>query len=251
MNKVVVKNVDKYYNHMKILSNVNMEIKENECVGIMGESGSGKSTLAKLMSGLEKPDKGELIVNDFPLKELNYKNRKEFYEKTQIVFQNSLSAVNNKFTIMDILMEPLNIHFKNKFTLEEKKVKIYDILEKVGLSKELLMKKPTELSGGQLQRVCIGRALILEPKIVIFDESLSGLDPIIQYRILKLLGDIKEKLKLTYIFIAHDFKMCYYLCDRVFVMKKGEVIDIIENIGTDNITYETEVSKEIVRSIFL
>lgn len=247
MNKILIRKVEKYYNHNKILSNINMEIKFNECIGIMGESGSGKSTLAKLIVGLEKIDKGEIFIDSFSLKNLNVKNRKEFYEKTQIVFQNSLSSVNFKFNIFDILIEPLNIHFKKKYSLEEKKEKIYKILEEVGLSRDILDKKPNELSGGQLQRVCIGRALILEPEVIIFDESLSGLDPIIQYRILKLLGDLKEKLGLTYIFITHDFKMCYYLCDRVFVLKKGEIIDIIENLDGE-ITYNNEMTKEIVEN---
>lgn len=230
MEKIILKNINKKYNNTKVLDNINLTIMENECIGIMGESGSGKSTICKLICGLEKPTSGDIIYENKNYNNLKKDGWRKLHKEIQLIFQNAYSAVNPKLKIKDILLEPLEIHYKKIMTLDEKMKIIIEYLEKVGLDKEYLDKYPKEVSGGQLQRICIARALILKPKVIIFDESVSGLDPIIQKQILKLLGDLKKKLNLTYIFISHNYKACYYLCDKIFEMKKGKLNKIYKEV---------------------
>ena len=232
MKKLVIENVSKYYDKKAILSKINLSVSQNECLGIMGESGSGKSTLAKLLVGLESFDEGNIIFNEISYKNINKKQLSLIHRKIQLVFQNAFGAVNPKYTVEEILTEPLKIHYKKELSYEEMKKRAKNFLEKVGLNAEFISQKATQLSGGQLQRVCIARALILEPEIIIFDESVSGLDPIIQEQILELLGSLKEIMNLTYIFISHDFEACYYLCDKIAIIENGEIADIIENLDS-------------------
>lgn len=229
-----VENLSKNYGKKEILSNINFDLFKNECLGIMGESGSGKSSIAKLLVRLEKFEKGEIKFKNLSYKKLNKNDSKIINKKIQLVFQNSLGAVNPKFTVEKILLEPLNVYYKN-LSYEDKKQKIIDLLEKVKLSEQYLNFLPNKLSGGQLQRVCIARALIIEPEIIIFDESFSGLDPIIEKEILNLLVELKEKINLTYIFISHNFKCCYFLCDRILIIDEGKVIETVENLKNFNI----------------
>ena len=230
MKKLVIENVSKHYDKKAILSKINLSVSQNECIGIMGESGSGKSTLAKLLVGLESFDEGNIIFNEISYKNINKKQLSLIHRKIQLVFQNAFGAVNPKYTVEEVLTEPLKIHYKKEITYDEMKKRAEIFLEKVGLNPEFISQKAIQLSGGQLQRVCIARALILEPEIIIFDESVSGLDPIIQEQILELLGSLKETMNLTYIFISHDFEACYYLCDKIAIIENGEIADIIENL---------------------
>jgi len=232
MKKLVIENVDKYYDKKAILSKISLSVSQNECLGIMGESGSGKSTLAKLLVGLESFDEGNIIFNEISYKNINKKQLSLIHRKIQLVFQNAFGAVNPKYTVEEVLTEPLKIHYKKELSYEEIKKRAKNFLEKVGLNAEFISQKATQLSGGQLQRVCIARALILEPEIIIFDESVSGLDPIIQEQILELLGSLKETMNLTYIFISHDFEACYYLCDKIAIIENGEIADTIENLDS-------------------
>ena len=232
MKKLVIENVSKYYDKKAILSKINLSVSQNECLGIMGESGSGKSTLAKLLIGLESFDEGNIIFNEISYKNINKKQFSLIHCKIQLVFQNAFGAVNPKYTVEEVLTEPLKIHYKKELSYEEMKKRAKNFLEKVGLNAEFISQKATQLSGGQLQRVCIARALILEPEIIIFDESVSGLDPIIQEQILELLGSLKETMNLTYIFISHDFEACYYLCDKIAIIENGEIADTIENLDS-------------------
>ena len=249
MTKLVINNVNKYYNKKLILSNINLSVSERECVGIMGESGSGKSTLAKLIVGLELLDEGDMILDGISYKSLSKKEMKKIYRKVQMVFQNALGAVNPRFTIEEILLEPLRIHYKKTLSYEEMKKRAKDLLEKVGLRAEFLSRKATELSGGQLQRVCIARALILEPKIIVFDESISGLDPVVQQQILELLAELRETMNLTYVFISHDFEACYYLCDKVVIMENGEIKDVISDLDSPIVINNERVKKIVGKSL--
>lgn len=249
MTKLVINNVNKYYNKKLILSNINLSVSEKECIGIMGESGSGKSTLAKLIVGLELLDEGDMILDGISYKSLSKKEMKKIYRKVQMVFQNALGAVNPRFTIEEILLEPLRIHYKKTLSYEEMKKRAKDLLEKVGLRAEFLSRKATELSGGQLQRVCIARALILEPKIIVFDESISGLDPVVQQQILELLAELRETMNLTYAFISHDFEACYYLCDKVVIMENGEIKDVISDLDSPIVINNERVKKIVGKSL--
>ena len=243
MKKLVIENVSKYYDKKAILSKINLSVSQNECLGIMGESGSGKSTLAKLLVGLESFDEGNIVFNKISYKNINKKQLSLIHRKIQLVFQNAFGAVNPKNTVEEVLTEPLKIHYKKEISYEKMKKRAENFLEKVGLNPEFMSQKAIQLSGGQLQRVCIARALILEPEIIIFDESVSGLDPIIQEQILELLGSLKEAMNLTYIFISHDFEACYYLCDKIAIIENGEIADIIENLDSPIIVKNERIKR--------
>ena len=249
MKKLVIENVSKYYDKKAILSKINLSISQNECLGIMGESGSGKSTLAKLLVGLESFDEGNIIFNEISYKNINKKQLSLIHRKIQLVFQNAFGAVNPKYTVEEVLTEPLKIHYKKELSYEKMKKRAENFLEKVGLDSEFMSQKAIQLSGGQLQRVCIARALILEPEIIIFDESVSGLDPIIQEQILELLGSLKEIMNLTYIFISHDFEACYYLCDKIAIIENGEIADIIENLDSPIIVKNERIKRILGKAV--
>lgn len=240
-----IENLSKSYGKQQVLSDINIELNENECLGIMGESGSGKSTLAKLLVRLEKEYNGIIEYDNINYEKLTNNDILKLKKEIQFVFQNSLNAVNPKYTVEKILLEPLEIHQKN-MPKEKKIEKIISMLKQVGLSEDYLKHNPRNLSGGQLQRVCIARALILEPKIIIFDESLSGLDPLIQVQILELLAKLKDEWNLTYILISHDFEACYYLCDKIVLFKNGKLVKTFTEIDSYN---PKEMEKEIEKLI--
>lgn len=249
MKKLVIENVSKHYDKKAILSKINLSISQNECIGIMGESGSGKSTLAKLLVGLEHFDEGNIIFNEISYKNINKKQLSLIHRKIQLIFQNAFGAVNPKYTVEEVLTEPLKIHYKKEITYNEMKKRAEIFLEKVGLNPEFMSQKAIQLSGGQLQRICIARALILEPEIIIFDESVSGLDPIIQEQILELLGSLKETMNLTYIFISHDFEACYYLCNKIAIIENGEIADIIENLDSPIIVKNERIKRILGKAV--
>lgn len=240
-----VENLSKSYGKQQVLSDINIELNENECLGIMGESGSGKSTLAKLLVRLEKEYNGIIEYDNINYEKLTNNDILKLKKEIQFVFQNSLNAVNPKYTVEKILLEPLEIHQKN-MPKEKKIEKIISMLKQVGLSEDYLKHNPRNLSGGQLQRVCIARALILEPKIIIFDESLSGLDPLIQVQILELLAKLKDEWNLTYILISHDFEACYYLCDKIVLFKNGKLVKTFTEIDSYN---PKEMEREVEKLI--
>ena len=240
-----IENLSKSYGKQQVLSDINIELNENECLGIMGESGSGKSTLAKLLVRLEKEYNGIIEYDNINYEKLTNNDILKLKKEIQFVFQNSLNAVNPKYTVDKILLEPLEIHQKN-MPKEKKIEKIISMLKQVGLSEDYLKHNPRNLSGGQLQRVCIARALILEPKIIIFDESLSGLDPLIQVQILELLAKLKDEWNLTYILISHDFEACYYLCDKIVLFKNGKLVKTFTEIDSYN---PKEMEREVEKLI--
>ena len=204
-----VKDINKSYRKygkiekQQVLKDVNFTIKEGECVGLVGESGSGKSTLSRLILGLEKPDSGRILIEDLNVK----KWIKENQGKMSVVFQDYTSSANPNFTVKEIILEPLKVLGK-----KENLDKITeDLLDKVGLTIDLLDRYPHELSGGQLQRVCIARSISTKPKFIVLDEAISSLDVSIQAQILELLKDLKDELNITYLFIAHDLQVVTYL----------------------------------------
>lgn len=207
----------KFHNH-QALKDCHFTVNKGEIVGIMGESGSGKSTLAKILLGLEKPTSGQVLLDGKP-----YHVKKDGVRMV-LVFQDAFHAVNPLFTVEQILREPV----KTDLSYDA----LSDILNSVGLDESYLVKTSRQLSGGQLQRVCIARALLLKPDVIIFDEALSGLDPLIQGQLLRLLYDLKQKYHQTYIFIAHDFNLCYSICNRILVMFEGEIVDEITHFDS-------------------
>lgn len=192
----------------EVLHQLNFSIKEGEILGLVGESGCGKTTLAKAILGMQKDYEGEVIH------QLKY---------PQMVFQDPYGSLNPAKTIGFIMEEPL----KNCTNLskEERKAKVEHMLEKVGLKKEWISRYPSQLSGGQRQRVCIGTALMLEPKLLIADEPVSALDVTIQAQIIQLLLDLHKEMKLSILFISHDLRVVYQMCDKVMIMKAGEIVE--------------------------
>lgn len=193
---------------IEILKGIDMHIASGEIVGLVGESGCGKSTLAKCILGLNKPDCGEII---------------HYSDNPQMVFQDPYSSLNPSKTIRFILEEPL----KNMTDLspKERLDRATERLEQVGLDAKYLEHKPGELSGGQRQRVCIAASLMMNPRLLIADEPVSALDVTVQAQILELLDGLQERLGLSILFISHDLRVVYQLCDRVLVMKNGMIVE--------------------------
>ena len=231
MKAVELINITKKYGKQEVLNSFSLDIDKGECLAIMGESGSGKSTIAKIIIGLEKQNSGTVKI---------------FTKDIEFLFQDSYNALNPSMTVEDLIYEPLQ--FLVNTDKSQKKEIVLELLEQVELSSELLIRKRDELSGGQLQRVCLARALSTKPKIMIFDESLSGLDPLVQDKILDLLYKIQKQYQLTYIFISHDFRLCYFLADRIILIDKGKIIEDFKELGKEIIP-KTEIGKILLKDI--
>ena len=192
------------------LKGVSMHIDHGEILGLVGESGCGKSTLSKAVLGMLETAEisGEIIHHT---------------KRPQMVFQDPAGSLNPARDIGWIMEEPLRIY--GKYGAEERKRRVLDMMDRVGLERELVTRKPRELSGGQKQRVSIATALIQRPRFIVADEPVSALDVSIQGQILKLLLELRDELDLSYLFITHDLNVCYSICDRVVVMYKGEVVE--------------------------
>lgn len=193
-----------------VLHDVSFELRENEILGLVGESGCGKSTLSKVILGFLPPDEGEII---------------SYADHPQMIFQDPFSSLNPAKKISWILEEPLRMQ---KIPKEERKKRVVEMAEKVGLSTEHLNRRPHELSGGQRQRVSIAAALIQGSRLIIADEPVSALDVTIQKQIMELMISLQEELQLSILFISHDLNVIYQMCDRVLVMKEGRIVESAE-----------------------
>lgn len=240
---------DKIFGHTKqqILFDVSVEVKKGTCLGILGESGSGKSTMGRVLCGLLKPDSGNVLINDIPVY-ASKSGRRELQDKLSIVFQDYTTSANPRFRVRDILKEGLYVRQrKERMRLDQEK-EINKLLELVGLSSDFAERFPHELSGGQLQRVCIARAIACNPEIILFDEAISSLDAHTQVQIMDLLLVLKEKLSLTYIFITHDLTSITYLCDDVLFLYQGHVTEhlSVKRINETKDTYAKKLLESIV-----
>lgn len=232
MKKILeVKHVSASYKDEKeekqVLKDISLEVREDEILGLVGESGCGKSTLSKVILGFVKPDAGEIC---------------HYTKMPQMIFQDPFSSLNPSKRISWILEEPLRMQ---KIQKEERKQKVLEMAEKVGLSSEYLKRYPRELSGGQRQRVSIAAALIQGAKFIIADEPVSALDVTIQRQIMELLVQLQEEMRLSVLFISHDLNVIYQMCDRVLVMKDGQ---ILEEGETEELfeNPKTEYTKELI-----
>ena len=230
-----LKNISKRYKTKKLfgknhkiiaLQNLSLSLFKGETLGIVGESGSGKSTLGKCIIQLETQDDGEIIFSKKKIDTLSRKELFDFRKSVQMIFQDPASALNPKMRIGQMLIEIMQVHKIGKSSIERKKIAI-NLLEKVGLETNHIDRFPHEFSGGQKQRIGIARALALQPKIIICDESVSALDVSFQAQVLNLLNELKEQFSLSYIFISHDLNIVKHFCDRIMVLKDG----IIEEEG--------------------
>lgn len=191
-----------------VLHDVSFTLRRGEFLGLVGESGTGKTTLVKNILGLVKTHTGEII---------------HYTKRPQMIFQDPYSSLNPAYTVGWSLEEPLRIY--GKYDAAERRRRVAEIAEKVGLPAECLTRRPNELSGGQRQRVSIGVALIQKPRLIIADEPVSALDVTIQRQILELMRTVRDELGISFLFISHDLNVVNQLCDRVMVMKDGRIVE--------------------------
>ena len=240
---------DKIFGHTKqqILFDVSVDVKKGTCLGILGESGSGKSTMGRVLCGLLKPDSGNVLLNDIPVY-ASKAGRRELQNKLSVVFQDYTTSANPRFRVRDVLKEGLYVRQRREGMRLNQEKEINRLLELVGLSLDFAERFPHELSGGQLQRVCIARAVACNPEIILFDEAISSLDAHTQVQIMDLLLELKEKLSLTYIFITHDLTSFTYLCDDVLFLYQGHVTEHlpVKLINETKDTYAKKLLESIV-----
>ncbi len=210
---------------LKAVDGLSFDIYPGETFGLVGESGCGKSTAGRTIIRLYDPTDGELFFNGKNVYDLSRREMQEVRKDFQMIFQDPYASLNPRMTVEEIVSEPLDIHhaYKNH---KERRNKVIELLELVGLNEEHAMRFPHEFSGGQRQRIGIARALALNPKFIVADEPISALDVSIQAQVVNLLKDLQEQFGLTYMFIAHDLSMVRYISDRVGVMYLGHMMEL-------------------------
>ncbi|MET3292986.1 dipeptide ABC transporter ATP-binding protein [Brevibacillus fluminis] len=235
-----VRNLKKYYSlkkdwlgrskgHVKAVENISFSIRDGETFGLVGESGCGKSTAGRTILGLMPATEGEVIYQGKTLRTLSKEELRLTRKNMQMIFQDPYASLNPRMTVFDILEEPLRAHHIGE--KQDRRKKIEEILEVVGLTKRHINRYTHEFSGGQRQRIVIARSLILQPKFIVADEPVSALDVSIQSQILNLMQDLQEQFQLTYLFISHDLSVVRHLCNRVGVMYLGNLVEV-SDVGT-------------------
>ncbi|MFW6536533.1 ABC transporter ATP-binding protein [Acinetobacter baumannii] len=204
---------------------VSFKLAKGKTLGLVGESGSGKTTVGLLLMRLHQASGGQALIEGKDILSLTEKEFAKYQRKIQIIFQNPYASLNPRFTIGQILLEPMQIHGIGKDDAERKQIAL-SLLERVNLPEQAYYRYPHEFSGGQRQRIAIARCLTLKPEILICDESVSALDVSVQAQVLNLLQDLQDEFGLSYIFISHDLSVVKYISDQVMVMNHGEVVEI-------------------------
>ena len=231
----------------KAVTNVSFSVYEGETLGLVGESGCGKSTLGNLILKLTSIDKGKIYYKDNDISNLHGEDLKDFRKEIQLIFQDPFASLNPKISIGNAIMETMVAH--NIYTnTSERKLKVLELLKRVGLEECFFDRYPHEFSGGQRQRVGIARTIALNPKLIICDESVSALDISVQAQVLNLLNELKEDFNFTYIFISHDLSVVKYMSDNLLVMKEGS----IEERGEADEIYnkpQKQYTQELIKSI--
>ncbi|MFP9191017.1 ABC transporter ATP-binding protein [Natronosalvus vescus] len=218
---------------VRAVDGVSFDIYEGETLGLVGESGCGKSTTGETLLRLQEPTDGQVEFDGKNVYEMEGGDLQHFRREAQVVFQDPFSSLDPRMTIGRIIRQPLDVHEIG--TAEERRERVRDLLERVGLSADQIDRYPHEFSGGQRQRIGIARALALEPEFIVLDEPTSALDVSVQAQVLNLLDDLQDEFDLTYLLISHDLSVIRHICDRVAVMYLGEIVEIgpVEEIFDD------------------
>lgn len=228
------------------VNDVSFSLLENTPYALVGESGSGKSTLAMMLAAILPPTNGEILLDGNNIWALSPKELRLMHGEVQLVLQNSQGALDPRRRIYESIAEPLRK--LRHLTRQEEQYTVHDILHKVQLQDDILMRFPSELSGGQQSRVCIARAMALAPRLIIFDESVSGLDVTVQKKVLDLLLDLRQEYQSTFLFITHDIDVALYMADHIFVMKEGKIVESITDAhGYDDFNHP--YSRELIESL--
>ena len=233
--------------YVKAVNDVTFDVFPGETLGLVGESGCGKTTIGRTILRLEEPTEGSMIYKGQDIAKMNAEELREFRKEVQIIFQDPYSSLNPRMTIGNAIMEPMQVH-NILASDDERKEKVKELLSKVSLDPSHFYRYPHEFSGGQRQRIGIARALAVDPKFIICDESVSALDVSVQAQVLNLLNDLKDEFGLTYIFISHDLSVVKYMSDRMVVMQEGK----IEEMGDADQIYnspKTEYTNRLIDAI--
>lgn len=231
--EIVMEHLKKYFeitkgviktkkSYVKAVDDITLTINKGEIVGLVGESGSGKTTLARVILNLTSATGGKVLFNNIDVAHANKQEKKQLHTEVSVVFQDPASNLNPRQTVESSIMRPLVIHGMSK---EEAKQKAIDTLQMVKMDERYLYSYPHQLSGGQLQRIAVARALAMNPKVMILDEPTSALDVSVQAQILNLLLDLQDKLGLTYLVITHDLNVIRYISDKIAVMYLGKLVE--------------------------
>ena len=219
---------DKIFGHTRqqVLFDISLSVKKGTCLGILGESGSGKSTMGRVLCGLLRPDSGEALLDGVSVYG-SRAGRRNLQNKLSVVFQDYTTSANPRFRVKEIIGEGLTVRERRGKRRLDPARETARLLELVGQPADVAGRFPHELAGGQLQRVCIARAVACSPEVILFDEAISSLDAHTQVQVMDLLRELKEKLGLTYVFITHDLTSITYLCDDVLFLYQGRVTEYL------------------------
>jgi peptide/nickel transport system ATP-binding protein len=220
--------IQKQIGAVKAVDDVSFDVRKGETLGIVGETGCGKSTTARLLARLLIPTSGQVLLDGEDIARLRGERLKALHRQVQMVFQDPYSSLNPRKRIGSIISDPFVIHGLYKEPGQRKK-KVQDLMDRVGLNPEHYNRYPHEFSGGQRQRIGVARAIALEPRLLIADEPVSALDVSIQAQVLNLLRELQREMGLTLIFIAHDLSVVRHMCDRVAVMYLGKIVELAPN----------------------